>query len=131
MASFLSYVNHQSFCLIGLVVAETFKECSISSRGMPGMFIGFHTNMSTCSLRKLKSTSSYLGSRLAPIQAILDCSLGTRTTSFTSLDLVDARAASMVGISRSYGEIYYEDARQSCMQMDMSVASMSMKLSFS
>ena len=77
------------------------------------------------------SVSSYLGSRSALIQAVLDWLSGTRATSFTFLDLVDARAASMVGISRSYGEIYCEDARQSYMQMEMSVASASVKLSFS
>jgi hypothetical protein len=62
------------------------------------MSIGFHVNTLMCSLRKLTSMSSYLESRLAPIRAILDRSPGTRTTSFTSLDLVDARAASIVGI---------------------------------
>ena len=95
------------------------------------MFTSFHANMSTCSLRKLTSVSSYLGSRSALLRAVLDRSPGTRNTSFTSLDLVDARVASMVGISRCCGEIYYEDARQSCMRMEMSVASASAKLSFS
>ena len=77
------------------------------------------------------SASSYLGSRSALIWAVLDWSPGTRKTSFTCLDLVEARATSMVGISRSYGEICREDVRQSYMRMEMSVASASVKLSFS
>ena len=77
------------------------------------------------------SASSYLGSRPALIRAVLDWSLGMRATSFTSFDLVDARAASMVGISRSSREISYEVEMQSCMWMEMSVASASVKLSFS
>ena len=131
MASFLSCMNCRSFCLIGLAVAKTFKECSISSRGTLDMSTDFHVNTSTCSLRKLTSASSYLGLRPAPIRAVLDWSPGMRATSFTSLDLVDARAASMVGISRSYREISYEVVMQSCMRMEMSVASVSAKLSFS
>ena len=131
MASFLSYANRRSFCLIGLAIAETFKECSISSQGTTGMSTGFHANTSMCCLRKLMSASSYLGLRSALIRAVLDWSPGSRTTSFMSLDLVEARAASMVGISRSYEEICYEDVRQSYMQIEMSVASASAKLSFS
>ena len=77
------------------------------------------------------SVSSYLGLRSASIRAVLDWSPGMRTTSFTSLDLVDAQVASMVGISRSSREICYEVVRQSYMRMDMSVASVSVKLSFS
>ena len=95
------------------------------------MSIGFHTNTSTCSLRKLTSASSYLGLRLALIQVVLDWSPGTRATSLTSLDLVDARAASLVGISRSSKEISYEVTMQSYMWMEMSIALASMKLSFS
>ena len=124
-------MNHRSFSLMGLVVAKTFKECSISSQGTLGMSAGFHANALTCSLRKLMRVSSYLGSRSVLIRAVLDWSPGTRTTSFTSLDLVEARAASMVGLSRPYGEIYHEDAKQSCMRMEMSVASVSTKLSLS
>ena len=67
IAPFLSSVNHRSFCLNGLAVVETFKECSTSSLGMTGMSAGFHVNMSTCSHRKLMSTSSYLGLRSALI----------------------------------------------------------------
>ena len=46
IASFLSGVNQRSFCLIGLVVGETFKECSIFSRGTLGMSAGFQANTS-------------------------------------------------------------------------------------
>ena len=76
------------------------------------------------------SASSYLGLRLALIQVVLDWSPGTRATSLTSLDLVDARAASLVGISRSSKGITYEVTMQSCIQMDMSFALASVKLSF-
>ena len=95
------------------------------------MSVGFHVNKSTCSLRKLTSVSSYLGSRPAPIRVVLDWSPGTRATSFTSLDLVDAWVASVVGISRSFGEISCKVATQSYMWMEMLVASASVKLSFS
>ena len=95
------------------------------------MSVGFHANTSTCSLRKLTSMSSYLGSRPALIRAVLDRSPRMRATSFTSLDLVDAQVASMVGISRSSREICCEVTMQSYMQMEMSVALVSAKLSFS
>ena len=95
------------------------------------MSVGFHANTLTCSLRKLTSASSYLGSRPALIRTVLDWSPGMRVTSFTFLDLVDARVVSMVGISRASGEISYEVTMQSCMRMEMSVASASVKLSFS
>ena len=63
IASFLSGVNRQSFCLIGLAVGETFKECSIFSHGTPGMSEGFHANTSALARRKEMSALSYLGSR--------------------------------------------------------------------
>jgi hypothetical protein len=65
------------------------------------MSTGFHANTSMCSLRKLMSTSSYLGWRSASIRVVLHRLPGKRTTFFTSLDLVDAWVASMVGISSS------------------------------
>jgi hypothetical protein len=40
MASFLSCANHHSFCLTGLAVAETFKECSIRHRRRRGWRVG-------------------------------------------------------------------------------------------
>ena len=62
---------------------------------------------------------------------VLDLSPGMRTVSFTSLDLVDAREASIVGISSFSGGICNEVAMQPYMRMEMSVASASAKLSFS
>ena len=108
---------------MGLAVVEKFKECSISSLGTPGMSTGFHANTSTCSHRKLTSVSSYLGSRSALIQAVLDWSSGTRTTSLNSLDLVEAQATSRIGISRSSGGITSEVMMQSYIQMDVSCLS--------
>ena len=52
IASFLSGVNQRSFCLIGLAVHETFKECSIFSRGTPDMYAGFQANTSALTRRK-------------------------------------------------------------------------------
>ena len=63
MASFLSGVNCQSFCLIGLAIGETFKECLIFSHGTPGMSIGFQANTTALAHRKEMSSLSYLGSR--------------------------------------------------------------------
>ena len=58
-------MNHQSFCLIGLAVGETFKECSIFSRGTPGMSTGFQANTSV--LARRKETSAFLfGVKLSP-----------------------------------------------------------------
>ena len=131
IASFLSSANRRSFCLMGLAVTEMFNECSISFLGMPGMSTDFHAKTSTCSHRKLTSASFYLGSRSAPIQAVLDWSSRMRTTSLNSLDLVEARETSRVGISRSSGGITYEVMMQSCIWMEMSVALASAKLSFS
>ena len=63
IASFLSGANRQSFSLIGLVVGETIKECSIFSRGTPGMSVGFQANTSMLARRKETRALSYLGSR--------------------------------------------------------------------
>ena len=68
---------------------------------------------------------------VGPDPSSLGLVTGDEATSFTSLDLVDFWAASVVGISRSSREICYEVVRQSYMRMDMSVASVSVKLSFS
>jgi len=46
------------------------------------------------------------------------------------LDLVEPQAACMVGISRSSGGITYEVTMQSYIRMEMSIASVSVKLSF-
>ena len=61
----------------------------------------------------------------------MDWSLGMRTTSLNSLDLVEAWAASRVGISKFFGGITYEVMMQSYIQMEISVALVSVKLSFS
>ena len=63
IASFLSGMNCWSFFLIGLAVGETFKECSIFSRGTPGMSVGFQANTSALARKKEMSALSYLGSR--------------------------------------------------------------------
>jgi hypothetical protein len=71
IASILSQANCHSFCLMGLAVFKTFKECLIRCQGTSNMYVGFHTNTLMLSLRNLTSASSYLGSRLAPIRAVL------------------------------------------------------------
>jgi hypothetical protein len=84
----LFYVNPQSFCLIGLVVTETFKECLINSYGTLGMFAGFHANTSALAHRKLMSAISYLGPRPTPILVVLFVSLVLRSTSLIYMALV-------------------------------------------
>jgi hypothetical protein len=74
-------------------------------------------------LRKLTSVSSYLGSRAAPMRAVLDLSLGTNSTSLVSLDFTAARVASLLGISRSAGGIFLASAMDYCMQIESSRAS--------
>jgi hypothetical protein len=58
------------------------------------------------SLRKLTSASSYLGSRAAPMQAVLFLLLRTSSASLVSLDFAAARVASLLGISRLVGGIF-------------------------
>jgi hypothetical protein len=84
MAYFLSFANHQSFCLIDRPVLFTSSACSASLLGTPGMSDGLHAKISALSLRKLVSVSSYLGSRLAPMTTSLDASGRLRQTFFTA-----------------------------------------------
>jgi hypothetical protein len=58
IASFLSYANRWSFCLIGFAVGEMCKECSINSLGTLGMCAGFHANTSVLVHKKLMSAPS-------------------------------------------------------------------------
>jgi hypothetical protein len=67
------------------------------------MSASFHANTLTFSLRKLTSASSYLGSRVAPMRAILDLSPGTSSTSLVSLNFTAAWVAYLPRISRSVG----------------------------
>jgi hypothetical protein len=87
------------------------------------MSAGFHANMLTFSLRKLTSASSYLGSRAAPMRAVLVLSPGTSSTSLVSLDLAAAQEASLLGISRSAGEIFLVSAMNCYMLIKSSRAS--------
>ena len=59
-------MNQWSFCLIGLAVGETFKECSIFSRGTPGMSTGFQANTSALARRKETSTLFLFGVKVSP-----------------------------------------------------------------
>jgi hypothetical protein len=72
MASLLSGAKHHSRCFFGVALGSTFRQCSISSLGTPGISAGFHTNMSRLALRKLTSAHSYLSPKLPPIKAVLD-----------------------------------------------------------
>jgi hypothetical protein len=87
------------------------------------MSVGFHANTLTFSLRKLTSVSSYLGSRVAPMRAVLDLSPGTSSTSLVSLDFAAARVAYLLGISRSAGGIFLASAMDYCMWIESSRAS--------
>ena len=66
IASFLSGVNRRSFCLIGLAVGETFKECSIFSRGTPSMSADFQANTLALARSKEMSVLSYFGVDVSP-----------------------------------------------------------------
>jgi hypothetical protein len=87
------------------------------------MSAGFHANTLTFFLRKLTSASSYLGSRPAPMRAVLVLSPGTSSTSLVSLDFAAARVASLLGISRSMREIFLASAMDSYMWIESSRAS--------
>ena len=69
------------------------------------MSAGFHANTLTLLLKNLTSTSSYLGSRLAPIRAVLLGSPSTSWITLCSLDLMFLRGASSSGISRWSAEV--------------------------
>ena len=90
IASSLSSMNWRSFYLISLAISETFKECSIFSRGTPSMSVDFQANMLALAHRKETSVLSYLGSRRALIFTVLEGSSRLRPTSFVSFDLVEA-----------------------------------------
>jgi hypothetical protein len=87
------------------------------------MSAGFHANMLMFSLRKLTSASSYLGSKVAPMRAVLDLSPETNSTSLVSLDFIAARVASLLGISRSAGGIFLALAMDYYMRIESSRAS--------
>ena len=131
IASFLSGMNQQSFCLIGLAVGETFKECSIFSHGTPGMSVGFQANTLAVAHRKETSVLSYLGSRWAPIFMVLEGSSRPRLTSFVSLDLAEARGGSSSRISMSSMGAILASATTLAIWMERSVASTRARLSVS
>jgi hypothetical protein len=87
------------------------------------MSVGFHANMLMFSLKKLTSASFYLGSRVAPMRAILVLSPRTSSTSFVSLDFAVAQVASLLRISRSAGGIFLALAIDYCMRIKSSRAS--------
>jgi hypothetical protein len=87
------------------------------------MSAGFHANTLMFSLRKLTSVSSYLGSRVAPMRAILDLSPGTSSISLVSLDFTAAQVASLPGFSRSTGGIFLASAMDYYMRIESSRAS--------
>ena len=72
MASLFSAENLRKRCFFGMVVALTFKECSINSFGTPNMFAGFHANTSRLALRRLMSAFSYLSVSPVSIRAVLE-----------------------------------------------------------
>jgi hypothetical protein len=72
MASLLSGVKRHSRCFFGVALGLTFRQCSINSLGTPGISVGFHTNMSRLTLRKLMSMLSYLSLKPPPINAVLE-----------------------------------------------------------
>jgi hypothetical protein len=69
------------------------------------------------------SVSSYLGSRAAPMRALLVLSPRTSFTSLVYLDFVVARVASLLGISRSAGGIFLVSVMDYCMRIESARAS--------
>src|SRR5207247_1256660 len=61
--SFRSCANQRRRCLTGFAPSLTFRQCSITSRGTPGMSEGFQAKMSWFAWRKVMSALSYLSSR--------------------------------------------------------------------
>jgi hypothetical protein len=87
------------------------------------MSTGFHANTLMFFLRKLTSVSSYLGFRVALMQAVLVLLPRTSSTSLVSLDFAAARVASLLEISRLAGGIFLASAMDYYMQIESSSAS--------
>jgi hypothetical protein len=69
----LSFVlSKRRRCFLGTAYACTFRLCSISSLGTPGISASFHMNMSRLARRKLTSMISYFSPNPAPMTAVLD-----------------------------------------------------------
>jgi hypothetical protein len=86
------------------------------------MSAGSHANTLTFSLRKLMSASSYLGSRVTPMRAVLDLSPRTSSTYLVSLDFAATRVASLLGISRSARGIFLASVMDCCSSRALAVA---------
>ena len=71
MASLRSCANQWSRCLTSFAPSLMLRECSITSRGTPGMSEGFQPKMSWFCRRKVTSALSYLESSSIPIRAVL------------------------------------------------------------
>ena len=93
--------------MTGFAFLSRSKEWSASSLGTPGMSDGFHAKMSQFSRRKEVSASSYAGSRLAPITAVLCGSSSWRT-----MVLVATAGASCDSEVDSLAGIYCLSARR-------------------
>jgi hypothetical protein len=107
MARCFSWLKHHMPCLTGLELGLMLRVCLVTSRGTPGISTGLHANISLLHRRKLVSTLSYLGSRLAPICTILaGCSVQMCTTlaSLSVLKTLDvegmAGSSGVVGTQR-------------------------------
>ena len=68
----------------GFVVGRMFKECSATSRGMPGMLEGFHAKKSWLARRKSTSVLSYSLESVVPTRIFLVGSVGSSSISFAS-----------------------------------------------
>jgi hypothetical protein len=77
-------VKRRSFCLIGLAVLITSKECIASSLGTPSISDGVHANMSVLPRRKLVSASSYFSLRLSLMTTVYSGSESPRQTFFVA-----------------------------------------------
>src|SRR5207247_930794 len=100
--SFRSCANQRRRCLTGFAPSLTFRQCSITSRGTPGLSEGFQAKMSWFAWRKVMSALSYLSPRPVPISAILAGSDGSSVIFLTSWSaLIPVLAAFFVGTSPS------------------------------
>jgi hypothetical protein len=80
------------------------RVCSATSRDTPIVSAGLHVNMSLLHWRKLTSSLSYLGSRLAPICKVLagfSVLMGTAVASSSALKMLDV--GSIPGLSDVVG----------------------------
>ena len=84
MALLFSSLKQRSRCLTGWESGQIFRECLVTSLGMPDMSEGFQAKISLLARRKSTSALSYLAESVALTRTFFAGSEGSRMMSFVS-----------------------------------------------